>query len=78
LAYLWEGGDVQTVKIGLGVEPQFFGVEDAARYAGVSSQTIRRMLREQRLTAFRPNRAKIVVSREELDRLIRRSAESEA
>ncbi len=56
LAYFREGANVQTVKIGLGVEQQFFGVEDAARYAGLSSQGIRRMLREGRLIrTLKPN-----------------------
>jgi excisionase family DNA binding protein len=53
---------------------RFFGISDAARYTGLSTQTIRRWINDGKLTAHRPGARKTLISRQELDALVLGSA----
>jgi excisionase family DNA binding protein len=65
---------VQKAEVEKGVvRARFLAVTAAATYSGLSEETIRRWLRSGRLTAYRPNR-RVLVDREQLDRLILASA----
>lgn len=51
-------------------DKRFLAVPDAAAYAGVSDESIRRLLAAGKLTAFRPVPGRVVVDRRELDAVI--------
>src|SRR5262249_45403547 len=51
-------------------EPRFLGVEEAARYASLSPESIRRMLATGQLTARRPRRGRVLVCRRELEAVV--------
>ncbi len=53
---------------------RYLSVDETARYCGVSSKTIRRMLASGRLNALRPYARKVVIDIEELDAVVRGSA----
>ncbi len=50
---------------------RYWPLKRAARYAGVSITSLRRLLRDGSLTAYRPVKSKIVVDSQELETLIR-------
>jgi excisionase family DNA binding protein len=52
---------------------RWLSIDEAADYAGLSSKTVRRMIRAGQLSAHRPARGKILIDREELDAVIRQS-----
>jgi excisionase family DNA binding protein len=49
---------------------RFLPTDAAAKYAGVSVESIRRLLAAKKLTAYRPVPGRIVVDRRQLDALI--------
>lgn len=49
---------------------RFFGVDEAAKYASLSPESIRRLLAGGRLTALRPVTGRVLIDRRELDSLI--------
>lgn len=49
---------------------RFVAPVDAARYAGVSLPTIRRMLADGRLTPYRPSPRRVVVDLQQIDAFI--------
>lgn len=51
-------------------ERRFFSVADAAVYASLSEESIRRLLSAGKLTALRPVKGKISIDRQELDAFI--------
>ena len=51
-------------------ELRFLPIPAAAAYAGISNESIRRMLASRRLTTFRPVRGRIVVDRHELEAVV--------
>jgi excisionase family DNA binding protein len=53
--------------------PEYLTLRSAARYSGLSIETLRRMIRNRRLLRYKPTR-KVLVRRGELEELIRRSA----
>jgi len=53
---------------------RYMAVTEAAEYAGISNESIRRLLATKKLTAYRPVPGRVVVDRLELDALIRGSA----
>jgi excisionase family DNA binding protein len=53
---------------------RYLSIEDAAMYSSLGTRTIRRMLRDGRLTPFCPVAGRVLVDREELDHLIRQTA----
>jgi len=57
---------------------RFLPVGDAARYAGVSVESIRRMLANGQLTQLRPVPGRVVVDREQLDSAILATAQPRA
>lgn len=52
---------------------QWFTVSGAADYSSLSAESIRRLLSSGKLTAHRPCKGRILISRDELDGLIRTS-----
>ena len=52
------------------VTPRFFGVKTAASYAGLSEDSIRRMIERGDLAAYRPVRGKVLLDRHQLDAVI--------
>jgi excisionase family DNA binding protein len=52
------------------VRRRYFSLSDAEAYTGLSVQTLRRLARAGRLQVYRPSPKRVVVDREELDRLI--------
>ena len=44
-------------------------------YSGVGRETLRKMLRDRRLTAYRPSPRRVVVDREQIDRVILATAQ---
>ncbi|MHB1036811.1 MAG: hypothetical protein ACYC35_16270 [Pirellulales bacterium] len=56
--------------------PRFVGVEEAARYASLSPESIRRLLSSGALTALRPVRGRVLVDRIELENLVLNSTNS--
>jgi excisionase family DNA binding protein len=55
------------------VTPRYFGVREAALYAGLSEDSIRSMLSSGKLTALRPVCGRVVIDRRELDAAIQAS-----
>ena len=55
--------------------PRFLAVKEAASYAGVSADSVRRMLASGELTALRPVPGRIVVDRHQLDAVILATAD---
>lgn len=51
-------------------DQRFFGIADAAIYAGLSEESVRRLLSRGTLTALRPVKGKIVIDRHQLDSVI--------
>lgn len=51
----------------------YFSLKSAAFYCDLSQKTIRRFIRDGRLTAYRPARGKVLVKKKELDALIEKS-----
>jgi excisionase family DNA binding protein len=51
-------------------EPRFLGVEEAASYASLSAESIRRMLAAGQLTPYRPRRGRVLVDRRELEAVV--------
>ncbi|MHB1038397.1 MAG: helix-turn-helix domain-containing protein [Pirellulales bacterium] len=50
--------------------PRFVGVEEAARYASLSPESIRRLLSSGALTPLRPVRGRVLVDRAELEQFV--------
>jgi len=53
-----------------GTNRRFFSVADAAQHAGLSVESIRRLIAARRLTALRPVRGKILIDRRELETMV--------
>lgn len=51
-------------------ERRFLGVADAAAYASLSDESVRRLLSAGKLAALRPIKGKILIDRLELDSLV--------
>lgn len=49
---------------------RFLTIADAARYAGLSEESIRRMLSAGKLTALRPVSGRVVIDRRQLDAVV--------
>ncbi len=49
---------------------RFLGIVDAARYAGLSPESVRRLIAGGRLTAYRPVKGRVVVDVRQLDALV--------
>lgn len=59
------------IKAALGQPPQrFLSVKSAAGYCDLSEDSVRRLVERGDLAACRPTRGKILIDRQELDRLI--------
>jgi excisionase family DNA binding protein len=55
-------------------ERRYLSLADAARYTTLSIGTIRRMLRDGRLIGYRPSGRRVLIDRQELERMIADSA----
>jgi len=49
---------------------RFLGVADAGRYAGLSPESVRRLIASGKLTAYRPVKGRVVVDVRQLDALV--------
>jgi excisionase family DNA binding protein len=65
--------DVLNERLAAGGETRWLTVEAAADYAGLSTESVRRLLAGGKLTAHRPVRGRILIDRRELDSLIESS-----
>lgn len=54
----------------------FLSLKNAAFYCDLSEKTLRRLIKQGRLTAYRPARGKVLIKKEELDALIEGSTKS--
>jgi excisionase family DNA binding protein len=52
---------------------RYLSVADAARYSGLSADSIRNLLSSNKLTALRPVKGRVLIDRQELEALIRSS-----
>lgn len=50
--------------------PRFLSIDQAARHAGLSPKSIRRMLAAGKLTAYRPVKGRVLIDRLQLDQAI--------
>lgn len=48
----------------------YLGWREASEYTGLSESTIRRLVREKKLRAFRPSPNRTLLSREDIDRYL--------
>jgi hypothetical protein len=55
------------------VVKRYGSVDEAGAYCGLSPRSIRQMLADKRLSAFRPQPGKVLVDLRELDALIRKA-----
>lgn len=49
---------------------RFFGVADAAKYAGLSEDSVRSLISAGKLTGLRPVGGRVLIDKQELDSLI--------
>lgn len=56
--------------------PQWFTISDAASYCRLSEESVRKLVNTGMLTARRPVKGRLLISRIELDDLIRNSTSS--
>jgi excisionase family DNA binding protein len=52
------------------IDPRWLSVEQAANYAALSVESLRRLLAAGKLTAYRPRPGRVLIDRRELDALI--------
>lgn len=56
------------------LEQRWLNFGEAARYSGISAESLRRLVRAGRLRVFRPTERKVLIDRAELDAFIEASA----
>ncbi len=62
---------IERTGLEAGSEQRYLGVTGAARYSGLSEESIRRLLATRKLTGYRPIAGRVLIDRRELDALIR-------
>ncbi len=63
----------QIISSGHCLPPRFLTIQNAARYADLSKESIRRLVAKGNLTAHRPVRGRVLIDRHELEAFIRSS-----
>lgn len=55
------------------LEKSFLNLKEASAYIGLSARTIRRLISSGKLTPYRPTPGRILLSRDEIDNVVRTS-----